>query len=400
MIILSNFTCKSTFCVINNPEYVITYKHNEAGELIKDDDGKPVILEQTPTEYYGCTPQQICDDVLNKWISDGDNHTGAVLYCESALGLPHLHCVFESKTTFRPLVVLKRLFPKIHIEPTKGNKKDVEDYINKVGKFEEKGEKIIAKSQVGEIIGCQGRRSDLISFNEIYDLINVENMTPNDIYDKFPQALKSQGIVEKIYFRKRVKETDLIRNVNVTWYCGQTGCGKTYNYVRLCEEYGEDNVYMVSDYNAPFDNYLGQDIIFFDEFRGQIPLPTMLICLQGYKQEIHARYYNKVALWTKVYISSPVTPYEVYTRYRDTEGNNDKLQQLYRRINDVVFCSKIDTPCRSYYFQTRFDCELDGSAENLYMQFSLEKSAYNGFINIGQAQNISDCVYVKEIATE
>ena len=218
---MSNFACKSTFCVINNPEYEITYKHNEAGELLKDETtGQPIVLEQTPTEYFGCTPQQICDDVLNKWISDGENHTGAVLYCESALGLKHLHCVFESKSTFRPLVVLKRLFPKIHIEVTKGTKKDVEDYINKVGKFEEKGEQIIARSQVGEIVGCQGRRSDLISFQEIYDMIYIEDMRPDQIYDKYPQALKSQGIVEKIYFRKRVKETDLIRNVNVTWYCG------------------------------------------------------------------------------------------------------------------------------------------------------------------------------------
>lgn len=396
---MSSFNCRSTFCVINNPEYEITYKHNEAGELLKDETtGQPIVLEQTPTEYFGCTPQQICDDVLNKWISDGDNHTGAVLYCESALGLKHLHCVFESKSTFRPLVVLKRLFPKIHIEVTKGTKKDVEDYINKVGKFEEKGEQIIARSQVGEIVGCQGRRSDLISFQEIYDMIYLEDMRPDQIYDKFPQALKSQGIVEKIYFRKRVKETDLIRNVNVTWYCGQTGCGKTYNYVRLCEEYGEDNVYMVSDYKAPFDEYMGQDIVFFDEFRGQIPLSTFLICLQGYKQSIHARYNNKVALWTKVYISSPVTPYEVYTRYHDTEGNNDKLQQLYRRINDIVFCSKIDTGSRSYYFQTRFDCELNGSADDLYIRFDYELKTYQGFIDVGQARSISDCVYIKENA--
>ena len=397
---MSNFTCKSTFCVINNPEYEITYKHDVAGEIIKDDDGKPVILEQIPTEYYGCTPQQICDDVLNKWISDGDNHTGAVLYCESALGLPHLHCVFESKSTFRPLVVLKRLFPKIHIEVTKGTKKDVEDYINKVGKFEEKGEKIIAKSQVGEIIGCQGRRSDLISINELYDLIYNEDMRPDHIYDLFPQALKQKGFIESMYFRKRIKETDLVRDVHVTWLCGSTGSGKTYTYVNLCREYGEDNVYMVSDYDAPFDNYMGQDIVFFDEFRGQLKLATFLICLQGYKQEIHARYNNKVALWTKVYISSPVTPYEVYTRYKDTEGNHDKLQQLYRRINDVIYCCKIDTPVNSYFFQSRFDCDLYGSADDLYTKFSSEKSTYKAFIEIGQARNISDCVYVKENATE
>ena len=111
-------------------------------------------------------------------------------------------------------------------------------------------------------------------------------------------------------------------------------------------------------------------------------------------------YNNKVALWTKVYISSPVTPYEVYLQHKDTNGKNDKLQQLYRRITDIVFCSKVDTQSRTYYFQTRFDCELDGSADDLYCMFQAELSAYKGFISLGQAQNISDCVYIQNNAID
>lgn len=397
---MSDIRSRSWFCVWNNPDRIIVYKHSEDGTVLTDDLGKKIVLSDVPDPFFAdMSEEEICKKVLNIWTSSRQGRTGAVVFCKSADGLRHLHIVFESKNACS-FSVIKKLFPKAHIEPTQGTKQDVENYISKVGKFEEKGELILARSQVGDIVGCQGKRSDLISFQEIFDMIHIENMTPNDIFDKYPQALKSQGIVEKIYFRKRVKETDLIRNVHVTWYCGATGCGKTYNYVRLCEVYGEDNVYMVSDYNAPFDNYLGQDIIFFDEFRGQIPLPTLLICLQGYKQEIHARYYNKVALWTKVYISSPVTPYEVYLQHKDTNGKNDKLQQLYRRITDIVFCSKLDTPSSSYYFQTRFDCELDGSADDLYCMFQAELSAYKGFISLGQAQNISDCVYIQNNAID
>ena len=229
---MSEFVCKSTFCVINNPRYNITYRHNETGEIIKDENGKPEILTQEPTEYYGFTEQQICDDVLNKWVSDGEEHTGAVLYCVSALGLEHLHCVFESKKAYRPLTVLKRLFPKIHIEVTKGSKKDVEDYINKVGKFEEKGEKIIAKSQVGEIIGCQGKRTDLITLDEIKELIS-EGFTPREIFLKYPKALKEEKAVNWLFFNKRCQDIPRVRNVDVYWLCGRTGCGKSYKYLSL-----------------------------------------------------------------------------------------------------------------------------------------------------------------------
>lgn len=62
---MAEFNCRSAFCVINNPRYDITYKHNEEGEIIKDENGKAVILKQEPTEYHSLTEQQICDDVLN-----------------------------------------------------------------------------------------------------------------------------------------------------------------------------------------------------------------------------------------------------------------------------------------------------------------------------------------------
>ena len=395
---MSNFVCKSTFCVINNPEYEITYKHNEKGELLKDDNGQPVILEQIPTEYHGFTPQQICDDVLNQWISDGENHTGAVLYCESALGLKHLHCVFESKSTFRPLVVLKRLFPKIHIEVTKGTKKDVEDYINKVGKFEEKGEKIIAKSQIGEIVGCQGKRTDLTPPDKLHELIYDLGKTPSEILDEFPNAYKQEGILKKMYYRKRFRETPIERDVNVTWLCGATGTGKSYKYVELCEEYGEENVYRVCDYKAPFDNYNGQDVLFIEEYRGAFPLPVFLILLDKYKSDVHARYTNALSLWTKVYITSPCTPYEIYTQYKDTSNGYDNLEQLYRRINTIVFCSKIETPRRVYYFRSIYPCELRGTAEDYRARFDDDLDFYKTMIYKGQADILSDCIYIKNKA--
>lgn len=356
--------CKSAFCVINNPRYVITYEHDKAGEIVKDDNGKPVILTQEPTEYYSLTPQQICDSILNKWIAEGEEHTGAVLLCESSEGLEHLHCVFESKKNFRPLSVLKRLYPKIHIEPTKGSKKDVEDYINKVGKFEEKGEKIIAKSQVGEIKGCQGKRNDLISLAEIRDLI-YSGQTPKQIYRQFPQALKSKTAVEELFYLYRSDNTPPVREVNVNWLFGNTGCGKSYTFKQLCDKHGEENVYLVSDYDNPFDNYQGEPIVIFDEFRGQIRYSNFLGMLDCYKQQVKARYSNKVMLWTDVYITSPFLPFELYQSVRERNDKYDSLSQLIRRIDKIIYCFKHDEKDSTFYYKYDLPFEIDDDSEIL-----------------------------------
>ena len=36
---MSEFKCRSAFCVINNPRYDITYKHNEEGEIVRERQG-------------------------------------------------------------------------------------------------------------------------------------------------------------------------------------------------------------------------------------------------------------------------------------------------------------------------------------------------------------------------
>ncbi|WP_303161421.1 hypothetical protein [uncultured Ruminococcus sp.] len=355
---MADFNCRSAFCVINNPRYDITYKHNEEGEIVKDENGKAVILKQEPTEYHSLTEQQICDDVLNKWVGDDDKRTGAVLFCVSALGLEHLHCVFESEKTFRPLSALKKLFPKVHIEITKGNKKQVEDHINKVGKFEEKGEKIIAKSQVGEIKGCQGKRTDLISPDQIKEFI-LEGKKPQEIFWEYPQTLKSKCVVETLFYIHRKNTTPICRKVNVHWLFGSTACGKSYSYVELCEKYGVSEVYRVNDYANPFDTYQGEKILFLDEFRGNLPYGTLLGLLDVYQGQVRARYNDKVGLWSDIYITSPYTPFELYQNVSERNDDIDKLEQFIRRIDDIVYCFKYTAFDNSGIFYCKYDVDFD-----------------------------------------
>lgn len=360
---MADWNTRSTFCVINNPQFDIKLKHNEDGSLMYDDFKRPIELSREPVEEYkDLEPQQLCEVILNKWVSsDSENRTGAVVYCISKDGMHHLHTVFESTKTFRPFSALKKLFPKIHIEITKGSKKDVEDYINKVGKFEEKGEIVVAKSQIGELKAQQGKRTDLLNLDEIKQLIDDGN-TPREIFRLFPKALKSRKEVQYLYYDKRVQETPVLRDVNVTWLCGGTGSGKSYVYVEKCKELGEDNVYYITDYNNPFDNYEGEPCIIFDEFRGQLPLYEMLGYLQGYKQQVKARYANKLSLWSDVYITSPVSPYALYHGINDTYNKQDKLQQFYRRIDKIIHCVKVtDQNEKNHYLKYEHTCKLNGT---------------------------------------
>ncbi len=64
---------KSWFCVLNNPQ-----------------------------EIYKGDPKEIAEAVLAEWIGDSLTRSGAVAYCISALGLIHLHTVFEDNTVIYP----------------------------------------------------------------------------------------------------------------------------------------------------------------------------------------------------------------------------------------------------------------------------------------------------------
>ena len=79
------------------------------------------------------------------------------------------------------------------------------------------------------------------------------------------------------------------------------------------EMYGYRNVYRVTDYSHPFDGYMGQDVILFEEFRSSIKLGDMLKYLDGYPVVLPCRYANKQACFTKVYIVTNVPLSKQYT---------------------------------------------------------------------------------------
>lgn len=317
MFLLSNEVSKSWFCVLNNP-----------------------------TEHgYNGTPAEVVDKILNEWVDDEHpTRTASATFCISKDGLPHIHAVFEDTKAMR-FSVIKKLFPFMHIEATKGNKNQAEDYIKKRGSFEEKGEQIIYSNNIGEIKGSQGSRRDL----SIIDDLIEQGKTPSEILDMSFSYRRYEPMIKSAYFSKRVKETSVQRDVKRIWHCGESGSGKTYEYVKLCEKYGRDDVYLLNDYDkGGFDNYFGQKILCMDEFRGQMRFALLMNYLDGYLVQIPCRYTNAYSLWNEVHIFTVLPPEKVYQNMVTENQDLDSYAQLKRRIDVVVYHWKDENGYHSY----------------------------------------------------
>ena len=147
-----------------------------------------------PAEHgYKGSPEEVCKKLREEWVKDETTRSGAWAYCISKDGLHHVHMVLEDNKAMRFSVIKKTYAVGMHFEPTRGTKKQAEDYINKRGGFEEKGESIEYICYHGDIKGCQGRRSDIAI---MYDRLK-SGETPKDILSDTPSAYMRIDVLKK-----------------------------------------------------------------------------------------------------------------------------------------------------------------------------------------------------------
>lgn len=279
-------------------------------------------------------PEAIAEYVLYEFCGDNPSRSAMVAYCISADGLHHLHMVLCDAHKMR-FSAIKNLFPKAHLEPMRGSKKQAQDYINKVGVFEEKGEQVLYVAERGEITSNQGSRIDLQAVQTYLD----SGLTPNEIFNINISYRRYSSMIKEAYYAKRRKDTPFVRDIKVYWHFGNSGSGKSYTAKKIIDEIGEDNIYFLSDYDGGgFDNYNGERVLFLDEFKGQIRFSTLLTILDTYKTQVHSRYSNAWTLWDEVHITSVFAPEEVYKKMVSlSDANTDTVKQLLRRITEVVY---------------------------------------------------------------
>lgn len=311
-------------------------KEVTARAVTKDSTQRSVFCQfPVKEEDFGeMSEQDICQWFCENWVQGKETRQAICCYCISANGYKHVHTVFSADTYFRWSAVKKAIPINGDIQATRGSKEQALAYIRKEGEYEEKGETVVCEYSIGEVKSNQGKRNDL---DKIGAYIN-EGLTPNEIMQLDISYRKHDKIIRDAYFAKRSAETPFLRDIVVEWHVGESGTGKTYYAQMLVDTEGEDNVYLVSDYeNGGLDRYNGEPILFLDEFRGQIRYSTLLSMLQGYKQQFHARYTNIIGLWKRVIITSVLPPEQVYKNMVSENRDVDTIKQLYRRIAKIVY---------------------------------------------------------------
>lgn len=252
----------------------------------------------------------------------------------------HIFVCFTSRVRFSKV---KKSFPESHIESVKGSVTNNIDYIKKSGKWEndtKHGTSIKdSYEEYGQIPA--NNKGKLTDMQELYNMIidgwtNAEIIATNQDYilqiDKLDKV-RTMILTEKFKGTRRL-------DLEVNYLYGDTGSGKTRC---VLDEFGDYNVYRVTDYSHPFDSYNCQPIIVFDEFRSNLSIKDMLNYCDIYPLELPARFSNKYACYTKVFI---ISNWSLEMQYSDLQKNDaESWKAFLRRIHKVKVFSKdkIDT---------------------------------------------------------
>lgn len=266
-------------------------------------------LSESPGLLYWC----MCDEVGEQ----GTPHT-------------HVYVVFKNSVMFE---TLHKRFYGAHIEQANGSHQENRDYVRKEGKWLEdvKHETNLADTfeEWGEL---PPDRSHKESQSERIMQMVRDGKSNAEILEEIPTAFN------KLHFIEQARQTliqdqykDTWRKLNVTYLWGDTGAGKTRS---VMETYGYSKVYQVTNYDHPFDSYIGQNVIIFEEFRSSLRIDDMLKYLDGYPLMLPCRYADKVACYTKVFIISNIS---LEQQYPNVQVDNPETWAAFRRrIHDVM----------------------------------------------------------------
>lgn len=244
----------------------------------------------------------------------------------------HTHVYMACSNAVR-FSTVKNRFEGAHFEMAQGTSQQNRDYVYKEGKWAHtsKEETNIKESheEWGEMpMERQGQRNDMA---DLYDMIK-QGYSDFEIMEESPAFLMNIDKIEKarqIITSEKYKNT--FRELEVTYIYGKTGSGKTRS---VMEKYGYPNVFRITDYQHPFDNYHSQDVVIFEEFRSSLKIQDMLNYLDGYPLELPCRYANKYACYTKVYIITNIPFEEQYDNVQHVSP--ETFNAFKRRIHKIL----------------------------------------------------------------
>ena len=253
----------------------------------------------------------------------------------ASTGTYHTHVFFYTPSPVR-FSTIKNRFPTAHIEKAYGSVQENRSYIRKEGKWENSDKAGTAVpgtfEEWGEIPPERAEKHP-----EMFRLVQCirEGKSTTEI------------IAENPGWAFRIREIDLLRQtlleekyavenreLEVAYFYGASGAGKTRS-IYLAHD--PRDVYRVTNYRAgrgiSFDGYHGQDVLVFEEFASQLPLGDMLNYLDVYPLALPARYNDRTACYTKVYLTSNLPLEKQY--WAEQRNSPEGWRAFLRRIHVV-----------------------------------------------------------------
>ena len=295
-------------------------------EPMKDDPKGRIWMATIPAK--DTTVEEI-ETKLEKYDAySGQQEMGENIKEGEETGYLHYQLIIEHKSAVR-LSTLKKLFPTAHFERVRMPVAALR-YVNKDKTAYPAEDPIRFDKGIFSFEG-DGRTISKLSFADLYYMV-MAGSSVNELMLEFPEAAwhaTKLREAEKVYQLKTLSNSP--RDVKVSYLWGVTRAGKTFS---VYQKHGYESVYVVNDYHHPFDNYNGEKVIVFDEFRSSITdFGYMLNLIDRPPVQLNARYSNKWAAYEDIYIISN-EPLE--TQYPEIKVNSPQSWAAFRaRIHDI-----------------------------------------------------------------
>ena len=251
-------------------------------------------------------------------------------------GTPHYH-LFVIYTNPKAWKTIKNLFPEADIEIARGNNTEVRSYVLKEGKWagSEKEDTRVEGQQFEEGEMPPDRLSADPRAELLFNLIK-SGLSDYEIINDFPEYMFDLTHIQRVRLTLRQAQyEDIWRDVKVFYVYGPPGLGKTR---MIMDGFGYKNVFRVTDVLHPWDTYQGEDVVVFEEFASNFKIQDMNNYLDSYPLKLGARYSDKTACYTKVFIISNLPLKKQYPNIQQEldQASKDTYKAFLRRIKGVV----------------------------------------------------------------
>ena len=251
-------------------------------------------------------------------------------------GTYHTHIFLFSPSPMR-FSTVKNRFSTAHIEKAYGSAKANRAYILKEGHWADTDKAETSVSGTFEEWGdlpAEKEEEAPEMFKLIQDLragksvMEIIEDNPKLAFRIREIETLRQAILEEKYSAEN-------RALEVTYLSGASGTGKTRG---IFEKHDRKSICRITDSGGRngvrFDAYHCQDVLVLEEFHSQIPISAMLNYLDIYPLTLPARYTDRIACYTKVYITSNIP---VEEQYRDIPRYQMETWRAFlRRVQNVI----------------------------------------------------------------